>query len=97
MPTKITRIDQTEEGNIVLRVEGSLEREDAVLIEKIAMDAQSESAASVAIDLADLNFLDSEGASVLKNLTDKGFIITGLEIFLQKTVNEVESKNNPQT
>lgn len=93
MATKITQIGDAESGNVILRIEGSLEHEDALLIEKIASETQSCTSGNVIVDLADLNFLDSEAASVLRKLCDKGFQITGLEIFLQKAVNEVESKD----
>jgi hypothetical protein len=41
--------------------------------------------------LADLNFLDSESAPIIKRIErDHGFELEGLEIFLQKAVDESE-------
>ncbi|MEP7039024.1 MAG: hypothetical protein ABI891_11850, partial [Acidobacteriota bacterium] len=65
MPTTINQIEDTITGNIILRVAGSMELEDAALLEKIALEMRLESGKKLTIDLADLNFLDSESASVL--------------------------------
>jgi anti-anti-sigma regulatory factor len=65
--------------------------EDAELLEKIALDLREESGRKVALDLADLHLLDSEAASILKRLeTDFRIPLEGLEIFLQKAVNQTE-------
>ena len=61
---------------------------------KIARQSQSESGYSIMIDLADLDFLDSESAPILKRLeSDHGFEIVGTEIFLQSVINAVEGRN----
>lgn len=91
MPTHITQIEDTERGRIVLRVEGSLTLEDAVLLEKIAIEMRDESGKNLTLDFADLNFLDSESASVVKRLErEHKFEIEGLMVFLQKVVEETE-------
>jgi ABC-type transporter Mla MlaB component len=91
MPTNITQIEDAENGRTILRVEGEMLRDDALLIERIGVAIQSEMGHSVAIDLADLDLLDSESASVLKRLeTEHGFELIGMEIFLQTVVNEAE-------
>ncbi len=93
MPTTINQIEDTITGNIILRVAGSMELEDAILLEKIALEMQLESGKKLTIDLADLNFLDSESAPILKRIErEHGFIIEGMEIFLQNIVNETEKR-----
>jgi anti-anti-sigma regulatory factor len=95
MPTQITELDDPERGKTVLRVEGSLMREDAELLEKIAIDLRARSGKKIAIDLADLDFLDSESAPILKRIErEHGFEIEGIEFFLQTIVNDVEKNNN---
>ena len=65
--------------------------EDAVLLGRIARDSQEETGNSITIDLADLDFLDSDSAPILKRLeTELGFEIVGTEIFLQSLVNKAE-------
>jgi len=69
--------------------------DDAVLLEKVATCLRNESGDKIVIDLADLDFLDSESASVLKRIEDNdGFEIEGVEIFLQSAVNKVERTNS---
>ena len=91
MATNITQIDLPERQRTVLRVEGEMFREDAELLEKIAGCVAPEAGTTIVIDLADLDFLDSEAASVLKRLEDvNGYELEGGEIFLQAAVDMAE-------
>jgi anti-anti-sigma regulatory factor len=91
MPTQITQIEDTERGKTILRVEGSMTLEDALLLEKIALDMRGEIGKNLTLDFADLNFLDSESAPILKRLErEHNFEIEGLMIFLQKIIKETE-------
>jgi len=93
MPTTITEIEDTERDKRILRVEGSMTREDAVLLEKIALDMRGQNGRNLTLDLADLDFLDSESAPILKRMErEHGFEIEGIEIFLQTIINEVEKR-----
>lgn len=93
MPTQITQIEDSGRQRTILRVEGDMMLDDALLLEKIALEMRSESGDEIALDLADLDLLDSESAHILKRLTDEhGFEIEGMEIFLQSAVNDVEKK-----
>jgi anti-anti-sigma regulatory factor len=89
--TQITQIDLPDRHSIILRVEGEMLLEDAVLLEKVATCLRNESGDKIVIDLAHLDFLDSDSASILKRIEDlDGFDIEGVEIFLQSAVNKVE-------
>lgn len=91
MPTQITQIDDAERGITIFRVDGDMLREDADLLSRLSRDAQSENGNSVTIDLADLDFMDSESAPILMALgRDHGVDIIGTEIFLQTVVSEAE-------
>ena len=93
MPTTITEIIDEERGKRILRVEGELTGEDAILLEKIALEMREESGQNLTLDLADLDFLDSESAPILKRMEHKhGFEIEGIEIFLQSAVNQAEKR-----
>lgn len=93
MATNITQIEDAESGRTVLRVSGELMHEDAVLLERIALGWRARTGKNPTLDLADLHFLDSESAPILKRLKDEHkFEIEGLEIFLQTIVNEAENK-----
>lgn len=93
MPTTITEIEDPERGKRLLRVEGSMTAEDATLLEKIALEMRAENGRNLTLDLADLDFLDSESAPILKRMMSKhGFEIEGIEIFVQTAVNDVENR-----
>lgn len=93
MPTHIQQLEDAERGITVLRVEGEMTFADAVLLEKIALEMREESGKNITIDLADLDFLDSDSAPVLKRLeSEHGFRVEGLMLFLQKAVEENESR-----
>lgn len=89
MPTQITQRESN--GRTYLQVEGDMLIDDAILLERIADEIHADSGVHVTVDLADLDFLDSESASVLKRLQSKeGISIEGLEIFLQSAINAAE-------
>ena len=95
MPTNIQQIEDIERGKMILRVEGEMTRIDAELLEKIALEMREETGKNLTIDLADLHFLDSDGAPVLKRMADEhGFEIEGLLVFLQRAVEENEKRNS---
>ena len=91
MPTQITQVDDPDTGKAIFRVEGQVLRDDAILLDRIANDLIESTGREVEIDLADADFIDSEAASILKRAESGADIrITGVEILLQKAVNEVE-------
>lgn len=93
MPTNLTQIEDVERGKTVLRVEGEMMEEDALLLEKIALGLREESGQNLTLDLADLDFLDSDSAPILKRMqSEHGFEIEGIEFFLQSVVNETENR-----
>ncbi|HTH37731.1 MAG TPA: hypothetical protein VL572_07185 [Pyrinomonadaceae bacterium] len=93
MPTHITQIDDNEHQRTVLRVEGEMMLDDALLLERIASDIQTDLDTCVTIDLAELDLLDSEAAAVLRRMDQRvGFRIEGMETFLQSAVNAAEKQ-----
>lgn len=91
MPTEIKQIDDPTTHATTLRVQGEMLGEDAVLLEKIATCMRDETGKRIIIDLADLDFLDSDAAPRLRALASReGFSITGIEVFLQSAVDMAE-------
>lgn len=88
-----TEINQSiGEHGTRLSVRGEMMIHDALVLENLVKDAVD--AGAVTIDLADLSFLDSESAAVLKRIdTDPRVQIAGIEIFLQSVVNSVENRD----
>ena len=95
MPTTFTELEDYERGKTILRIEGSLMLDDAVLLEKIALDLRASRGRNITLDLADLDFLDSESAPILKRIErEHGFEVEGIEFFLQTIVNDAEKNHN---
>ena len=91
MPTKITQVEDPERNKTILHVEGEMFFDDAVLLEKIALEMRDEIGRNITLDLADLDLIDSESASILKRMErEENFEIEGVEYFLQKVVEETE-------
>lgn len=96
MPTKIQEIEDAERNRTILRVEGEMFFEDAILLEKIALGMREQNGKKIAIDLADLHFLDSEGAPILKRMIEQyDFEIEGMLTFLQRAVEQTENRSEP--
>ena len=95
MPTNITQMEDPERNKTVLRVEGEMSLRDAELLEKIALDLRAANKKNLTLDLADLDFLDSEAAPIIKRLEQEhGFEIEGLPFFVQKVVDETENRKS---
>jgi anti-anti-sigma regulatory factor len=77
----------------MLKVEGTLYLEDAELLEKICRDIGVESGRHITLDLADISFLDSDGASVLSRLKhEQGVSLEGLHLFIAKVIELTEAE-----
>lgn len=91
MPTNIIQTVSETDGRMILRVEGDMMLDDALLLEKIAVEMRTDHGGDLTIDLADLDFLDSDSAPVLKRLQkEHGCVIEGMEIFLQSAIDSAE-------
>jgi anti-anti-sigma regulatory factor len=91
MPTQIIQSENGPPDHTILRVEGEMLLEDALLLEKIALEIRADSGKEVTLDLADLDFLDSESAAVLRRIqSEHGINIEGMEIFLQSAIDSAE-------
>ena len=91
MPTQIRQVDDPDRDITVLLVEGQVLVEDALLLTRIARDLRENTGRGVAVDLADVDFIDSDTAPILKDLqSTDGVELTGVECLLQNAINEVE-------
>jgi anti-anti-sigma regulatory factor len=95
MPTTLTEIEDVERGKTVLRVEGTMMHDDAIFLEKIVLDLRKSRGKNITLDLADLDFLDSDSAPILKRIEhEHGFEVEGMEFFLQSMIDEAERNHN---
>jgi anti-anti-sigma regulatory factor len=91
MPTEITQSERDNGTGVVFRVTGDMLVEDALLLERFARNYFPDDSSQVTIDLADLHYIDSEAATVLRRLQDEsGVILEGVEIFLQSAIDSAE-------
>ncbi len=95
MPTNITQVEDIERDKMLLRVEGELMFDDAILLEKIALDMRENTERNLTLDLSDLSLMDSESAPIIRRLQQEhGFEIEGLQLFLQKVIDEAENRSD---
>ena len=91
MTTRITQVNGQTGTVTTLRVEGSLRLVDAQLLEAIYTEVRGQYPGTIAIDLAGTSFLDSDSASVLCRLKDKGAELVGLHYFIQQIIEAAEN------
>jgi ABC-type transporter Mla MlaB component len=97
MPTRITQVDEPERAATTLRVEGSLYPADAEVLERLCRDIQQDSGRTVTLDLADISFLDSDGAAILSRLKrERGVRLEGLHLFVQKVIELAEGADDAE-
>jgi len=76
----VIRIDTLKEGpEVVLRVAGSLSGSDVLVLE----DSVASQRLPKRIDLSELEFMDSEGASALLSLEARGVTLVGAEPYVE--------------
>ncbi len=93
MPTQIKQIDHPDVRTTILRVEGDMFQDDAVLLERIAVEIRADNGNKIIIDLADLDFLDSDAAPRLRGFSKLvGCVIEGFVVFLQSAVDRAERR-----
>ena len=91
MPTEITQTEAPDANVTILRVSGELMDGDAAVITQIASCLRDESGRDIVIDLADLDFLDSDAAPALRRLSEQnGITIEGVDVFLQSSIDQAE-------
>jgi anti-anti-sigma factor len=92
MTTRITQLEgHVTGGRAMLRVEGTLSRAEAELLEHVCSDLRAQTGANVTLDLADISFLDSESAAVLARLRREQEVnLEGVHFFVQQVINIAE-------
>ncbi len=75
-----------------MRVEGSLRLADAELLESTYLELRAKHDGKIAIDLAGTSFLDSDSATVLCRLKERGVELIGLHYFVQQIIQAAENE-----
>ena len=87
------RISQSEDpatGKTILRVEGAIADDAARLLDDVCAKLLNEAGAKLIINVSAVNFLDEEGAVVLRRLKQRGVCFEGCELFTQRVIETVE-------
>ena len=92
MTTRITQLKgRVAGGRALLRVEGTLGRAEAELLEQVCADLKAQTGAGVTVDLTDISFLDSESASVLARLRREQKVdLEGVHFYIQQVIEIAE-------
>ena len=92
MSTRITEVDEPGSARTTLLVEGTLRLGEAELLERICRElGRRPGREGIALDLADLCFLDSDSARVLCRLrAEQGVTFEGLRLFVQSAIEMAE-------
>ena len=95
MTTRITQLEgRVAGGRALLRVEGTLERADAELLEQVCTDLKAQTGADITVDLTEVSFLDGEGAAVLARLRrDHEVRLQGVHFFARQVIELAERAN----
>ena len=94
MAAKITQIYEKDSDKSVLRVEGKLYLSDAKILEQTLGELQKESTARVEINLSGVSFLDHDGAAVVRRLRRLGAVLTDINFFVEKVIEQTDSPNS---
>ena len=99
MSTLITQVWGREENTIVLRVEGTLFREDAEILERACADLRgAQPGSDITLDLAELNFFDSESAAILRRVGEGQCVrLEGLQVSVQRALELAERARGRQS
>jgi anti-anti-sigma factor len=95
MTTRITQHEgHVAGGRALLRVEGTLGRADAELLEQVCTDLKAQTGASITVDLTDVSFLDGESAAVLARLRREHEVkLQGVHFFVRQVIEIAERAN----
>ena len=91
MTSRITQVDDKYGALAMLRVEGTLKLADAEILESAFHELRQKHNGTIAIDLAQTSFLDSDSASVLCRLKRQGAELLGLHFFIQRVIEAAEN------
>ncbi|HKP85337.1 MAG TPA: STAS domain-containing protein [Blastocatellia bacterium] len=90
MSVRISQSEDQATGSVILRVEGSLTADAAELLNDICAGLIKQSGAKITINVAQVRFLDEDGAAVLRGLKQQGVSFEGCELFTQRVVESTE-------
>ena len=95
MTTRITRLEDEHQNQMVLKIEGTLTVTDAKLLEEICDDVREELGYGITIDLAGVDFLGHHSAAILCRLTDTPELkLKGTPLFVQQIIESAKAEQS---
>lgn len=92
MTTRITQVEDQHRNRIVLKLEGTISTADARLLEQICSDLRKAATHCITIDLAGVDFLGNEGASILCRLKSiPELTLQGMHLFVHQIIEATEA------
>lgn len=90
MGIRISQSEDSTTGRTTLLIEGAVTADTARLVEDICAKLLDEAGAKLIINVSAVNFLDEDGAAVLRRLRQQGVCFEGCELFTQRVIETVE-------
>jgi anti-anti-sigma regulatory factor len=90
MTIRITQIENETDDRTTLRLEGKLLAADAEIVEQVFDAINGQSPEGIDIDLSRISFINSDSASVLKQLESRGAVLKGLDFFTRQVIETYE-------
>jgi anti-anti-sigma factor len=92
MPTEIT--EKSLEGITMLSVRGEMNADDAEILRRLVRDMLAGGRSQIIVDLADLAFIDSDSAPILREIANlSGVSIEGTDSLIQTAIDLVEKRS----
>lgn len=92
MPTEIT--EKNVEGITLLSVRGEMNADDAEILRRLVRDMLAGGRSQIIVDLADLAFIDSDSAPVLREIANLPEVsIEGTDSLIQNAIDLVEKRS----
>jgi anti-anti-sigma regulatory factor len=87
MTIRITQEMDMRKGSATLHLEGSLNADDALMIEHYCEELSGQSIGDITLDLEGLTFLDGESGAALRRLRQtRGVSLIGCRLFTQEVI-----------
>ena len=90
MGIRISQSEDSTAGRTILRIEGAVTADAARLVEDVCAKLLNEAGAKLIINVSAVNFLDEDGAAVLRRLRRQGVGFEGCELFTRRVIETAE-------
>lgn len=91
MPTEITKKEAS--GITILSIRGEMSIDDAIILRRLVNDLIADEGKPIIVDIAEVAFIDSESAPILREIGDLPDVsIEGTDSLIQTAIDLVEKR-----